>query len=260
LGLKASKTTDEKKFLLTIMDWLENGKKSNRDKEEITNDTVACAHLENYSLKLFSYADKNDRESNFSKNVIKAFYTCGMIYDVIQTFGDLSDEAQNNRKYAKWKAAYINNCLKTGETPIPGPMPSEGDESEVTGFDPGSGPSNQQPFVPPAGPAFPPSQPEMPTNFVDPTTYNQDPFLNIRAPSPPKEPEKQPGGFVAFNPAVQPNIYVPEQREVRLDPEQMIKAQKYVKWAGSSLNYDDVKAAIENLTKALRLLQTGQDS
>lgn len=40
----------------------------------------------------------------------------------------------------------------------------------------------------------------------------------------------------------------------------MIKAQKYCKWAGSALTYDDVKAAIDNLQKALRLLQTGEDS
>lgn len=43
-----------------------------------------------------------------------------MIYDVLCTFGELTDEAAQNRKYAKWKAAYIHNCLKNGETPVPG--------------------------------------------------------------------------------------------------------------------------------------------
>lgn len=51
---------------------------------------------------------------------MKAFYTAGMIYDVLTTFGELTDEAAQNRKYAKWKAAYIHNCLKNGETPVPG--------------------------------------------------------------------------------------------------------------------------------------------
>jgi len=46
---------------------------------------------------------------------------------------------------------------------------------------------------------------------------------------------------------------------VKLNPEQMTKAQKYCKWAGSALNYDDVPTAITNLQKALKLLQTGQD-
>lgn len=40
----------------------------------------------------------------------------------------------------------------------------------------------------------------------------------------------------------------------------MVKAQKYCKWASSALSYDDVKSAIDNLQKGLRLLQTGQDS
>lgn len=45
------------------------------------------------------------------------------------TFGDLSEEATDKRKYAKYKAAYIHTCLKNGETPIPGP-PNEGGEGE----------------------------------------------------------------------------------------------------------------------------------
>lgn len=54
------------------------------------------------------------------RNVVKAFYTAGMIYDVLTTFGELTDEAMQNRKYAKYKAAYIHTCLKNGETPVPG--------------------------------------------------------------------------------------------------------------------------------------------
>lgn len=47
---------------------------------------------------------------------------------------------------------------------------------------------------------------------------------------------------------------------VKLQPEQISKAQKYCKWAGSALNYDDVSEAISNLQKALKLLTTGVDS
>jgi vacuolar protein sorting-associated protein VTA1 len=38
------------------------------------------------------------------------------------------------------------------------------------------------------------------------------------------------------------------------------KAQKYCKYASSALQYEDVPTAIDNLQKALRLLQTGKDS
>jgi vacuolar protein sorting-associated protein VTA1 len=36
--------------------------------------------------------------------------------------------------------------------------------------------------------------------------------------------------------------------------EQIAKAQKYCKWAGSALNYDDVKTAIENLQKGIKII------
>lgn len=49
------------------MDWLENIKKQQTENEAITNEVAAQAHLENYALKLFLYADKQDRDSNFGK-------------------------------------------------------------------------------------------------------------------------------------------------------------------------------------------------
>lgn len=32
-----------------------------------------------------------------------------------------------HRKYARWKATYIHNCLKSGETPESGPIGMESD-------------------------------------------------------------------------------------------------------------------------------------
>lgn len=63
------------------------------------------------------------------RNVVKAYYTAGIIYDILLTFGELSEEATDKRKYAKYKAAYIHNCLKNGETPIPGPPNENADEN-----------------------------------------------------------------------------------------------------------------------------------
>lgn len=42
--------------------------------------------------------------------------------DVLTVFGEQNEDIINNKKYAKWKASYIHNCLKTGETPVPGPL------------------------------------------------------------------------------------------------------------------------------------------
>jgi len=47
-------------------------------------------------------------------------------------------QIESNRKYAKWKAAYIHNCLKNGETPISGPLPDE--DEDLAGATGGSAP------------------------------------------------------------------------------------------------------------------------
>lgn len=89
-----------------------------------------------------------------------------------------------------------------------------------------------------------------------------DRFSADKLPSPPIDPEtKNPGGFQPYVPGVAASIpkYEPPPANVNLTADQMAKAQKYCKYAGSALNYDDVKSAIDNLEKALRLLTTGQD-
>lgn len=266
VGLKAStQTAEETKLLLAIMDWLEQVKKQYADNEAVTNEVAAQAHIENYALKLFLYADKQDREENFGKNVVKAFYSSGVLYDILQTFGELSEEALHNRKYAKWKAAYIHNCLKNGETPIPGPLPDD-DEDEFGGDN-----TNASAGTPPEEPAAldPPPAPYQldpaPSDVTPPTAEEILDNPN-KLPSPPVEEEK-PGGFVPYVPTAQPNpataatIYQPivPVAGVQITPDQMITAQKYCKYAGSALNYDDVKTAIENLQKALKLLSTGSE-
>lgn len=55
-------------FFPALMDWLESTKKSS-DNECITHEVAGQAYLENYALKLFTYADKQDREANFGKYV-----------------------------------------------------------------------------------------------------------------------------------------------------------------------------------------------
>lgn len=272
---------------VALMDWLESTKKAS-DNESITHEVAGQAYLENYALKLFTYADKQDREANFGKyvhtgspwlmglikihlpfrNVVKAFYTAGILYDVMLSFGELTDEVEQNRKYAKWKAAYIHKCLKEGQTPVPGPMPSGDDDEEeegAAGGAPGpSSPAQSQP-PPPSGPPMgftgfdlpPPPASGAPTG--PPVDINPDSL-----PTPPSEPTKPPGGF---KPYVGPATTTVESFQVpaayggntSLNLEQTTQAQKYCKFASNSLNFGDLKSAVENLHKALRLIQTGQD-
>ena len=48
-------------------------------------------------------------------------------------FSTFINQLEKTKKYAKWKATYINQCLKSGETPQPGPLDD--------GLQPGMGPS-----------------------------------------------------------------------------------------------------------------------
>lgn len=47
--------------------------------------------------------------------------------------------------------------------------------------------------------------------------------------------------------------------DVHLTPEDFTRAQKYCKYAGSALQYEDVATAVQNLQKALKLLTTGKE-
>ncbi|TGZ53903.1 Chaoptin [Temnothorax longispinosus] len=66
---------------------------------------------------------------NFSKNVLQSFYTAQILYDVLTLFEELSVETAQNRKYAQWKAVYLNNCFTNGETSVPRPMKEADDDS-----------------------------------------------------------------------------------------------------------------------------------
>lgn len=67
-ALKIDKKSDEAKvFLMGLMDWLETTKKSMHDNESITNEIAAQAHIENHALKLFYWADSQDRAGVFNK-------------------------------------------------------------------------------------------------------------------------------------------------------------------------------------------------
>ncbi|XP_050710665.1 vacuolar protein sorting-associated protein VTA1 homolog [Eriocheir sinensis] len=273
-ALKIDRKSPEARALLTgLMDYLENFKKEHRDNDSVTNDVAGQALVENVAHKLFMWADGEDRAARFNKNVVKVFYTAGLLFDVCEVFGEVPEEVTNQRKYAKWKATYIHNCLKNGETPIPGPMAGDdeglgedvggaegGEEAgavggaalgwshpqphpglpSVPGEDEGAG----LPSVPSSSPPPPPTAPR--------TSYPPPPQVQPPAHVPAAAPARPPAA--AFQ--------MPEATggSVPLTPDMVAKAQKYCKWAVSALDYDDSQTAIGNLQKALTLLSTGHDS
>jgi len=225
-GLTLDKSSKEAlAVLLPLMEWLEKEKGAHKENEAISNEVVASAHIENYAMKLFLAADQADRAANFGKNVVKSFYSAGILFDVMQTFGELTPEVAHYRKYSKMKAAYIHNCLKNGETPIAGPLVGEDEDPEGLGVPPQQ---DQEPQGPP--------QPYHP------------PAPEPQAPAPPVQQFSNMG-------VSQP----PSGSGCSLTYDQITRAQKLCKFAISALDYQDTNTAIENLNKALHLCQTGQE-
>lgn len=220
------------------MDWLEKEKKVLSNNEAITSEIVAAAHIENYAMKLFSWAYNEDVNSNFSKNVVKAFYTSSMLFDVMGVFGEISPENAQAHKYAKWKAAYLHNCLKAGETPVPGPAASGNPDNELL--------------------------PTIPTPQVAPDPENPAPQSPAHvtgaggvddAVAGPSAAAVAPAAAAAYQPYEEPSG---SGISPQLSHDQVEKGRKLCKFAISALDYDDKAAAIDNLEKALNLLKMQQ--
>nr|XP_004651213.1 vacuolar protein sorting-associated protein VTA1 homolog [Jaculus jaculus] len=259
-GMKIdSKTPECRKFLSKLMDQLEALKKQLGDNEAVTQEIVGCAHLETYALKMFLYADNEDRAGRFHKNMIKSFYTASLLIDVITVFGELTDENVKHRKYARWKATYIHNCLKNGETPQAGPVGIDEDNDMEENEDAGAA-------------SLPPQPPS--SSAYDPSNLSSGSFTGVQIPpgahAPANTPAEVPHNTGMASNAVQPTpktvpaidpalLSTVSQGDVHLTPEDFARAQKYCKYAGSALQYEDVSTAVQNLQKALKLLTTGRE-
>ena len=133
-GMKIDRSSPEAmQFLASTLGYLESVKKANANLDGIAQDVVAQAYIESHALKLFNAADQKDRAADFGKNIVKIYYTAGMLFDVLTTFGELDESLEKARKYAKWKSTYIHNCLKNGETPMAGPPGEQEKPNESSG-------------------------------------------------------------------------------------------------------------------------------
>lgn len=202
------------------------------ENESVTSEIVASAYIENYAMKLFEWADKEDRASRFGKNVVKAFYTASNLFDLMQVFGDLTPEISHARKYSKWKAAYIHNCLKRGEVPTPGPMGGEDDHEEGLGDDAKEDNETTSEAMPPPS--------------------------NVGGWSTPNPPVEATSILPQVQPTPSPSVQAEVPSSASIAPEDVSKVQKLCKFAISALDYDDANDAIKKLTEALEILNKSQ--
>ncbi|CAG9839221.1 unnamed protein product [Diabrotica balteata] len=288
------KSPETAALIKSLLDWLEQTKQANADNEGITSETIAQSLIEEYALRLFSHADEQDRAEIFNKNTVKTFYTAGMLMDVLDQFGNLAEDIREKRKYAKWKAAYIHNCLKAGDTPMPGPPRPYNEEDsdgivhnsqltqeELSTFAKYTGPGTidvqpkpaDQP-LPPLDDTFNPSKPLIPPDdsfthapASSPITPQYPTNIQPQVPSPYNPPPSVSSPFDAVPSTPSPSAVIPspQPRQSPLSTgytptaQDIQKAQKFSKFATSALNYDDTKTALDYLQKAMNLLVCGKE-
>lgn len=248
-GMSINKTQPEcKKYLIGLMDILEQTKNQNKADEAIHSSMVGQALVERFALSIFSKADDDDRQSRFNKNLVKQFYSAGILFDVLNCFGELSEDLVSKKQYAKRKAMYLNHCFASGETPVPGPLIDDANDNDDVVSQSGHIPA---PYQPPF---------QTSASLPAPSPVKQDPYPSTSATVMSK-------GDIAMN------QYALEQRELaaanaNLEPENvnghhvsaenMATAMKMCKWAINSLQYEDPTTAIKNLEDCLRCLKTGK--
>lgn len=184
-------------------------------------------------------------------------------------FGELSDELVQKSKYAKWRAAYIIKCIKSGEKPLP-------PEDETKTGQEANNEFNDQPAYNPAEQRnenetqdFDIGQPPAAPNFSD-FNLNQINNLTIHSNHPSSATSSHPASVANYSNQIEPspgasagsssaNLTLAATNGIKISQDDILKAQKYSKWASSALDYEDVQTAVGNLQKALNILTRGRE-
>lgn len=183
--------------------------------------------------------------------MVKSFYTAAILMDTLYQFGEVSEDIQEKKRYAKYKAAHIHNCLKRGIQPFSGSNTEYTNhvihKSEIVDPPP-------RDIIPGPPTILDPPQPPL---IVHKTPTSQPTTPVTPPPAAPQTPVSVPS--VPVFPATNPEAPKAADAAAGVTAEQIEKAQKHCKFATSALTYDDVKTAVDNLQKALALLQVGKE-
>uniref|UniRef100_A0A6G1S6H6 Vacuolar protein sorting-associated protein VTA1 n=1 Tax=Aceria tosichella TaxID=561515 RepID=A0A6G1S6H6_9ACAR len=285
-ALKIDRDSPEcKKFLSVLIEWLEKFKTTHKENEAVSNQTVGQAHFENFAMTLFNKADTLDRGGTANKNTVRMFFMAAVLFEAMSVFGPLTEEITQKAKYAKFKAAYIQKCLKAGQTPKPGPI--DGSDLEGTGDNSSDAAGNSAgtseqpsdaldiPEVPKDSPrddSQPRPQdpfilnPSLPPSYLKPSQPPSSPQVSKNDPIQPSKPQPSPAKDWGGTPIANKDPPMSTIEATRLyatdgtplKHEDIIQSQKYCKFANSALQYDDIPTAVDNLQKALKLLTAGQ--
>ncbi|WOO84943.1 Vacuolar protein sorting-associated protein VTA1 [Vanrija pseudolonga] len=194
-----NRSADGTKFLMLLLDSLEEMKALLATNEAVTNEAVGSAYMENFALKVFLSADQEDRAGITGKGTIRKFVVAGQFIEVLRCFeGGLTEEMEQKLQYARWKASDHAKALREGRKPVPGPPIPETEEDELAALDLPSVPggSREGSFSSQQRPALSPGALSPPANApgsLSPVgnTSRQGSFSSQQRPTPPAIPSPQ---------------------------------------------------------------------
>eukprot|EP00746_Dinoflagellata_sp_MGD_P028388 gnl/MRDRNA2_/MRDRNA2_167093_c0_seq1.p1 gnl/MRDRNA2_/MRDRNA2_167093_c0~~gnl/MRDRNA2_/MRDRNA2_167093_c0_seq1.p1 ORF type:complete len:266 (-),score=80.12 gnl/MRDRNA2_/MRDRNA2_167093_c0_seq1:70-867(-) len=189
--------------------------------------------FEEFSLLVFKAADDADRAGNADNSLAMRFYAASLFLEANEQFhnGELPPDLVEKRRYARYKTAYIRDCVKKGIKPEPGP--------------PGGDPGQEETAPPAATSAQEPSSNPLPPPSVVTPAADQSAASGYASQTSP--PAAQPSAPPA--PPQPPGAPAPTRKR-------MMEAKRKAEHAASALEFDDVPTARRLLKEALQELES----
>ncbi|EGC38560.1 hypothetical protein DICPUDRAFT_148752 [Dictyostelium purpureum] len=105
-----------------------------KDKEKLGSKLTDIAdeskYVEGFAMRAFKFADDQDRAGKANKATSTTFYSAYLFFNVLENFGEPSEEVKLKKKYASWRSVDINNAIKNGVAPSPPPAIEEPESSD----------------------------------------------------------------------------------------------------------------------------------
>lgn len=268
LGMRLDQSPTGRAVLGQHMDKLESMKREHGSDGVFSQQLQALAYVESVALNVFRWADNEDRTGKATRAVVKAFYTCSVLLDVCLAMEDGGadsgdSELRQRATYAKWRATYINQCIKEGRQPEPPQIAGESDVGLPTPglpHDPSTAPTCTLGFAGPSTSTSGGANETSPLPQMPSFSYSggvRDTPSSVGAAATP--PSGSTGGTVSGgNAAVSPSTGTASgtSSSQQLPFDLVTKAQRCCKHAACALDYGDVGTAIGNLETALSLLRS----
>ena len=258
MAMRAKLPKADMGFLLALMDECE------QEKLRIGEHDDAGVECENFAQDLFLKADDADRAGRPNLTCAKNFLASAQLMEVCRQFGELPADLEEKIKYAKWRFVEICKAAKENRAPPPprGLEPSEPAGGSSSGaeppFDPMAPPVSTVPdasFAPDAPPEYMGLPPPPPPGGVPPAAPAYDPtqppsYMALPAlpDAPPSHVAPPPAAYAAAPPM---SGYAPGRT-------QMLEAMKLCQSANSALQFQDADTAINLLHQAMVVLTQPQ--